>query len=81
MNRIVTASAAALIALTGAASAMTADISGFEEAQIRQYAPNVDLALVDADALHKAAAVIDNLDDDDASFAAIQNGVLFALSK
>ncbi|SIS33640.1 hypothetical protein SAMN05421685_108175, partial [Thalassovita mediterranea] len=30
MNRIVTASAAALIALTGAASAMTSDVSGYD---------------------------------------------------
>ncbi|MCG7494964.1 hypothetical protein [Thalassobius sp. Cn5-15] len=81
MKRIVTASAAALIALTGAASAMTADISGFEEAQIRQYAPNIDLSLVDGDALNKAAKVIDTLDEDDASFAQIQNGVRHALTK
>ena len=81
MNRIVTASAAALIALTGAASAMTADVSGYDAAQIRAFAPNIDLSLVDADAVAKAASVIENLEDDDASFAQIQNSVRHVLTK
>ncbi|WP_197407355.1 hypothetical protein, partial [Thalassovita mediterranea] len=81
MNRIVTASAAALIALTGAASAMTSDVSGYDAAQIRQFAPNIDLSLVDADAVAKAASVIENLEDDDASFAQIQNSVRHVLTK
>ncbi|CUH83090.1 hypothetical protein [Thalassovita mediterranea] len=81
MNRIVTASAAALIALTGAASAMTSDVSGYDAAQIRQFAPNIDLSLVDADAVKKAASVIENLGDDDASFAQIQNSVRHVLTK
>ncbi|CUH83405.1 hypothetical protein [Thalassovita mediterranea] len=81
MNRIVTASAAALIALTGAASAMTSDVSGYDAAQIRQFAPNIDLSLVDADAVKKAASVIENLEDDDASFAQIQNSVRHVLTK
>jgi hypothetical protein len=81
MNRIVTASAAALIALTGAASAMTSDVSGYDAAQIRQFAPHIALSLVDADAVKKAASVIENLEDDDASFAQIQNSVRHVLTK
>ena len=81
MKRIVTASAAALIALTGAASAMTADVSGYDAAQVRHYAPGFDLTLVDADAIAAAADVIESLDEDDASFAAIKTGVLKELER
>jgi hypothetical protein len=81
MKTFATATAAALIAFTGAASAMTAAVSGVDAANISRYAPSVDLSLVDADAVKKAANIIEELDEDDASFAQIQNGVRAALTK
>ncbi|MCG7492330.1 hypothetical protein [Thalassobius sp. Cn5-15] len=80
MKRIVTASAAALITLSGAAFAAT-DVSGFEASQIRQYAPEINLSLVSPDAVKSAAQAIDDLDDDEASYAAIQNAVRHELNK
>ncbi|WP_412565230.1 hypothetical protein [Thalassobius sp. MITS945101] len=80
MKKVLTATAAALIAFTGAASAMTADtVSGLDRAQIRQYAPNIDLSLVDVSAVKLAVDLIEEHEDE--SHAFIQNVVRTTLEK
>ena len=78
MKTVLTASAVALVALTGAASAVT---PGAAAGEIRQYLPAFDLSSYDAAALSEAADFIrqSNGSSEDASFAEIQNGVRFIL--
>lgn len=80
MKRVLIAATAAMIAVSGAASAMTSDtVSGLDAAKIRQYAPAVDLSLVDPAAVKKAVDEIYEHRDD--SFAMIQTIVRNTLSK
>ncbi|CUI26328.1 hypothetical protein [Cognatishimia activa] len=69
MKRILATSAAALVVLTGAASAMTA-ASAYEDT-LKRYAPDVDLSQVSNAAIHHAVNAIN--DDGDATFVQTQH--------
>jgi hypothetical protein len=72
MKRIITASVVALVAATGAASAMT-NATGAYEAQIKRFAPEADLSNVsDATIVHLLSAINDDGDD---SFVQTQSHV------
>lgn len=80
MKNVLIASTAALITLTGTASAMgSAAVSGHDAAQIRQFVPSIDLSLVDPAQVKEAVELIGEHRDD--SFAEIQNIVRHTLSK
>ena len=72
MKRILTASVVALIAATGAASAMT-NATGANEALIKKFAPEADLSTVsDATIVHLLSTINDDGDD---SFVQTQSHV------
>ena len=72
MKRILTASVVALIAATGAASAMT-NATGANEALIQKFAPEADLSTVsDATIVHLLNTINDDGDD---SFVQTQSHV------
>lgn len=63
MKRVLTASVVALIAATGAASAMT-NATGANEALIQKFAPEADLSTVsDATIVHLLNTINDDGDD------------------
>lgn len=71
MKNLITASAIALTALTGAASAMSLDTPNVES-QIHEYAPDADLTGVSDATIIQALAVIADADDSSDAYIGAQ---------
>lgn len=77
MKRVLIATTAAVIALSGAASAMT-NASDHLERQVQEYVPTADLSGYSEGAISQIRSILD--DNENASFASVKSQLTGALN-